>query len=369
VESYPGSLYLSQDRSLGIFVKHEVNVAVKESIDKVLNGASTAGPRLDRDVLRNLSRIVGEPNERQDENGPPTVLSHAEALHFEAIRAQFFLRDDLPNRIKRTCQVCHNTTVEDPAQLAQRAADAQRSYERNRFIDRLAAQSLSNSGHPVEGLMRMLYTPPKPSLDIFCPVCNGKNFDRARVTFCPECHNLRDESLLIQCPQCDYDFVAPVREHIWTTSANALREFNVSYKYSAVSNAARALDINMNNGQMKFLAGHITADTSIFGVARCRLIDNRKRNTLLLVTSAGICWCSRIYLVFAPGGSLKWAEVASAARTSNAIDDVRLTSRAGRTVTFGSFTGGGKALGIGVPGGVKAFDPQAIRQLIARMRG
>ncbi len=369
MESYPGCLYLSQDKNLGIFVQHEVNVAARESIDKVLSGASTAGPRLDRDVLRNLSKIVGEPTAQQDENGPPTVLSHAEALHFEAIRAQFFLRDDLPNRTKRTCQVCHNTTIEDPARLAQRAADIQRTYDRTRFIDRLAAQSLSNSGHPVEGMMRMLYTPPKPSLDIICPVCNGTEFDRSRVTFCPECHNLRDEFLLIQCPDCDYDFVAPVRERIWTTGANALREFNVSYKYSAISNAVRALDRNANDGQINFLAGHITVDTSIFGVARCRLIDNRRRNTVLLVTSEGICWCSRIYLVFTPGGSLKWEEVAGVSRTSNAVDDIRLALPAGKSVTFGSFIGGGKALGIGVPGGVKAFDTQTIRHLIAGMRG
>jgi hypothetical protein len=367
VDSHPGNLYLSPDKSLGIFVPHEFNIAARNIINEVLAGASTAGPGLDRDVLRNLTRIVGQPTAQQDENGPPVVLSRDEALHFEAIMAQFDLRYDLPDRIKRTCPVCDTTTIEDPAHLAQRAKDIQRDHDRNTFINNVAARQLIDSGHTVEGVFRMLLAPKKPSLDLPCHVCGGRQFDRSRTTFCPECHNRRDEFLLLQCPYCEHDFVASVREHIWTTGANALLAFNISYKQSAVINAVRALDRYALDKQIKFLLGHITADTSIFGVARCALIDNRKRDTVLLVTSECICWSSKRFLVLTEDSSLKWEEVADV--SSNTLNDVRLALSDGRTITFASFLGDGRALGVGASDRARAFDAQTIRHLITAMGG
>jgi hypothetical protein len=350
VENNPGGIYLSQDECLGIFVPHEHHVAAKNIIDGVLAGASTAGPQLDWDILKRLSKIVGEPTAQQDENGPPVVLSHTEALHFEAIVAQIYLGDYLPERVKRVCRVDGTWEIEDPVYLARRADNIQREYERSVFINNSAAQQQIDSGHLVAGAFRMLLAPQKPSLDIPCPGCGGTEYNRFSVTFCPECQNLREEFLLIQCPHCDHDFVAPIREHIWTTRADALRAFNISYKHSAVIDAVHGLDGYALDGQINHFLGQITADTGIFGVARCRLIDNRKRDTLLLFTSEGICWSSKRYRLYTEDGSLRWEQVASVSGNSNAAEDFRLALPDGITITFGSFTDNGKALDIGVPG-------------------
>lgn len=368
VESYPGSVYLSQDKSLGVFVRQELDVAAKNIIAEVLAGASTTGPQLDRGALRSLSKIVGQPAAHQAESGPPVVLSHAEMLHLEVIIAQSYLRQNLPDRVRRVCPVCAETAIEDPAYLAQREEEVRREYDRNKFISAVAAQGLDKSGHPFEALLRFLYTPPKRSLGIVCPVCGGRKFDRSRVTFCPRCHNLRDEFLLVQCPGCDYDFTASVRERIWTTGAEALQEFNVTSKYSAVTNAVRALGGHVRQGQISFLTEGVTAQTTLLGVARCGLIDNCRRDTVLLITSDGIRWCSKRHLAGAEGRSLKWAEVAAVPRVRSADGDVRLNLPDGRTVTFG-FIGAGKALGIGTAAGARALDAKAIWRLIAMTRG
>jgi hypothetical protein len=349
LENHPGEIYLSQDESLGIFATHEFHMAAKDIIDKVLAGASIAGPQPDRDVLRNLSKIVGKPTAQQDENGPPIVLSHVEALHFEAIMAQFYLRDYLPDRIKRVCPVDGTMAIEDPVYLAQRAEHIQREYDRNIFINNMTARQRIDSGHPVEGLFRLFLAPQKPSLDPVCPGCGSTEYDRFRVTFCPECKNRREEFLLVECPDCDHDFVASVREHIWTTGAKALQAFNVSYKYSAVINAVRDLDGYARDQQINHLLGQITADTGIFHVARCRLIDNRRRDTLLLLTTEGISWSSKRYGFFTEDGSLQWAQVASVSESSNGGDDFGLALPGGRTITFSSFTGNEKVLSIGIP--------------------
>jgi hypothetical protein len=344
MKSHPGEIYLTCDKSLGIFIPHEYHVAAKKMIDDALDGAD---PQLDRDALRNLREIVGHPAAHQDENGPPVILPRTEALHFEVIVAQFFLRRYLPERVKRVCQLDGTWRIEDPAYMAERADRIQREHDRNVLINNLAAQQQIDSGHTTAGLLRLLFPPQKPALEIPCDECGGVEYDRFKVTFCPGCRKRREESLLIQCPYCEYDFVASVREQIWTTSANALRAFNVSYKRSAVINAIHDLDGFATTRQVEYLLGHVTADTGLVDIARCRLIDNRRRDTLLLVTTDGVCWSSRKCLSFKKDGSLQWKQVASV----SGKNDYRLTMSGGATLTFSSFTSDGKALGIGVPDG------------------
>ena len=369
MEIYPGTVYLTQDKSLGMFVPQEYNVAAKSLIDEVLAGGSVAGEQVDFGVLRNLGKIVSEPAPHLDEKASPVVLTHAEAAHFEIIMAQFFLRSDLPYRIKRACRVCPRTTIEDPARVAQRAEEIQRSYESAVMSNRISAIQLANSGHSGLAILRMSASPPKPSTAIYCPDCDSSDFELSPVTFCPDCRDRRDELVLVRCPvpDCDFDFTASVRERVWTTSASALQQFNVSYKYSAVINAACALDNFVRNGQIDFLLQHVTAATGIFGVARCMWVNGRKRDTIMLVTSERICWSSKRLLVLTEGDSLSWADVTGAAKTNSATDDIELTLVNGATITFAQFIGNGQALGIGVPSTVLGFGVQTIRRLAASM--
>jgi hypothetical protein len=368
---YPGTVYLTQDKSLGIFVPQEYNVAAKSLIDEVLAGASVAGEQVNFGVLRTLCKIVGEPAPHLDEKASPVVLTHAEAVHFENIMAQFVLRSDLRYRIKRVCQVCGRTTIEDPARVAERAEQAQRTYESALIGTRISATQLANSGHSGLAMLRWLAAPPKPSTVIYCPDCDSNDFELSPVTYCPDCRDRRDELVLVRCPvpDCDHDFTASVRDRVWTTSASALQQFNVSYKYSAVINAACALDDFARSEQVDFLLQHVTADTGIFGVARCMWINGRKRDTIMLVTSEGICWSSKRLLVLTGSDSLSWADVTGAARTNSATDDIELTQANGATITFGQFTGNGQVLGIGVPSTLLGFGVQTIRRLAASMSG
>jgi hypothetical protein len=366
MESYPGAMYLSEDKSLGIFVPHEYNVTAKNIVDEILGGAAVAGPEVDREVLRNLAKIIGEPGAVRDESGPPVVLSHTEALHFEVVMAQFYLRAALPYRIKRVCRTCARTVVEDPVRVAQRAEHARRTYENAVTGNRISASQLVNGGHSGLAMLRLLSAPPKPSLEASCPSCDSTDFDRFEVTYCPACHSLRDEFLLIECPDCDHDFIASVREHVWTTADNARQDFNVSYKHSAVTNATATLDRFLRDGQLDFLKSHITADSGIFGVARCMLIDNRKRDTIILVTAEGIHWSSKRFLVLTEDRSVSWADIGRA-RTNSTGDGMELTLTNGGIITFDKFTGAGALLGIGVPDKLTDFDTQTIRSLAALM--
>jgi hypothetical protein len=343
-------------------------MATQGLIEEVLTGAmTTAGSQLDREVLRRLAGIVGRPMTEMDENGPPAVLTHAEALHLEAIVAQFYLRNKLPDRIKRSCQTCTFYAIEDPAYLAQREEEMQRIYDRSKLLDYIAAQQLADSGHEAEAYMRLFSAAPKPSLVMPCTECGSIKYDYSRVTYCPECRQRREELLLVECP-CGYDFIGSVREDIWTTVNLARQRYRTCYRQLVVLDAIYALDGWANTEQIVFLLDYIDVNTGIYGVARCSWVDYRKRNTLLLVTTEGIRWSSKRFLKFMTGRSVNWAEVSDAAAPNDAADSILVRLTDGSAVTFGSFIGDGRPLGIGVSTEVINFGARTIRRLASKKK-
>jgi hypothetical protein len=50
--------------------------------------------------------------------------------------------------------------------------------------------------------------------DYVCPRCQGLHAESSIITFCPNCHERRDEAVLHTCPRCHHDFGADLPEEV-----------------------------------------------------------------------------------------------------------------------------------------------------------
>lgn len=139
-----------------------------------------------------------------------------------------------------------------------------------------------------------------PSNEITCRNCNEvEKLTIEYVTYCPnpKCKKLRTESVLLQCPNCSYDFRTYSREQIWMPRIEALRQFNVYYKTIAISEAVASLYGSQMPDHVGILASDISQDETLLGISRCSMVGdsggNRRRDTVILFTSKKIVWVSQ----------------------------------------------------------------------------
>ncbi|MDO9455532.1 hypothetical protein, partial [Nocardioides sp.] len=113
------------------------------------------------------------------------------------------LREQLPLRLLTRCTTCRLEKVVNP--------DLARLRERARRSQALtSSMGMFLGGHgasPYVMLGRMAHLR-KSEPDYVCPRCQGLDADECVVTFCPQCGERRDESVLRTCPRCAHDFRA-----------------------------------------------------------------------------------------------------------------------------------------------------------------
>ena len=127
------------------------------------------------------------------------------------------LRSTLPLRIRPTCSACGlaNEKLVNPGK-----PKAGRSGEISDAIISTVDMAVE---HPVLAVVRLMGGVGKLRAgniaDIaVCERCDGVEFDSPTVTFCPSCRALREESILLTCPDCQAAFRPPAkRPPFWLT--------------------------------------------------------------------------------------------------------------------------------------------------------
>jgi DNA-directed RNA polymerase subunit M/transcription elongation factor TFIIS len=337
LNSFPGNVYMTPDRNEGVFLDPESCETLRNSIDATINEPKVAGPSLDLATLRELRATLDESKIPVNEDGPPVVLSRELAIYLELVIGQFFIAAEIPPKIQFSCRTCRNKWIDDPDRLAQHQADMQKAQNATTIMDTVATINMSYN-HPFLAILRDYgaRTRSQPNYEIRCGRCRGNQLTPQHVIFCPECGSLRDESVVLQCPKCNYDFRTHERGQIWTTSAEALREFNISYKTIAISEKVASLYGGVLPGQIINLTADISPDERLLGVCRCSIFGNRRRDTIILFTSEKIAWTAQ-GLLRSERGSAKWRQIQEISDPDDGTAGVWLKPTDAAPVFFGGF--------------------------------
>jgi hypothetical protein len=310
-------------------------------IDEVIAEPATAGPTLDVVVLRELRRLLGEVKVPVSEDAPPVMLSQELAIYLELIIEQIIIQQALPVKLQFTCNVCGTTWIDDPGRLAQLEADRKNARWSQILTDMVSVASLAEGGHDVLASLRAYgaMSRSQPSSESRCPECKEPP-DLRYVTYCPRCRNLRAETVLLECPDCIFDFRGLSSEQLWTTADEALGQFKVSYKQIAISEAARRLNKYARASQVNNLIADISPHEQLLGICRCTMVSGRSRDTLILLTSEKIVWT-----IQGLGGSerhtVQQNQVQEIDDQTGKLGIVRVKLANGGTVSFSNFIGRG----------------------------
>jgi len=342
INSFPGSVYATPDQSGAIFVVPESCHLLANVISEVINEPTTAGPTLDITVLRELLELIGEYKIPVNEDAPPVVLSQELAIYLQLIIEQIIIQSTLPVKLQFTCRDCGKVWLDDPDRIAQREAEQRNARRSQALFD------ITNVANAIEGHHKILagirgyaaLTRGQPNSDIRCSYCRGNRLDRKYVTFCPNCHELRTEAILLECTNCAYNFRDLSSGQLWTTVAEALDQFKLSFKQVAISEAMHSLYRYALPNQVNDLVSGLSPSEQLLGISRCGVVGNRRRNTFILFTSEKIVWTSQ-GLLSSERHMVPWNQVQELSDPADGSGDARLTLADGSTVVFSAFIGQG----------------------------
>jgi hypothetical protein len=291
ISSFPGIVYLTPDGNDGIFADSAECRLLAAVIDEVIAEPSMAGPTLDVTVLQELRRLLSEVKVPAIEDPSPVVLSQELAIYLELVIEQIIIQRALPVKFQFTCHVCGTNWRDDPDRLAQLEAGQKNARWSQIIADLVSVASLMEGGHKVLASIRAYgaLSRSQPSSGIRCPECKTKPSCRY-VTYCPRCHDLRAETVLLECPNCTYDFRSIPTERLWATADEALGQFKISYKQIAISEAVGRLHKYARPGQVNNLISDISPHEQLLGICRCAVVGGRSRDTIILFTSEKIVW-------------------------------------------------------------------------------
>lgn len=340
--SFPGSVYMTPDQNSGIFLSPNDCGVLVNFIGQVINAPTIAGPTLNLAVLRELQEILGESGIPASEGSPPTVLPQELAVYLEILCAQVFIQATLSIRIQFACKDCGLVWIDDPGRLAQREADLRKAKLSIGIIDATAIAGLIEGHHlllaGIRGYGAMSRN--RPNSDLRCGRCKGDELDLKYVSFCPNCHKLRTETVLLECPDCAYDFRNRSCGQFWATATETLSRFKVSYKQVTIDETVNSLYKHARPSQVNDLVSEISPSERLLGICACRMIGNHRGDAIILFTSEKIVWTIRRSL-YSERHSVNWNQIQEisgpADRPGNAW--IKLTN--GNTVAFSAFVGTG----------------------------
>ncbi|MQS11025.1 hypothetical protein F7Q99_01685 [Streptomyces kaniharaensis] len=142
----------------------------------------------------------------------PVPAEHREA--FEFLYRQFEIRSRLPVRTLCVCRDCLQTKVVN--------LDLKRLRERNHRLKTILSvvRATDDKGEisPFQ-IFGTLFQQAKFDPDFVCTRCESTEADEQPVTFCPACGDMRKESVLTTCSECEYDFDGLVADLVvWKTA-------------------------------------------------------------------------------------------------------------------------------------------------------
>ncbi len=185
-----------------------------EALDAMLTTGQLVSARpgpLPENLLRDVqtfvieleSRLQEESRHRTERLGGEDPLAiapeHVPVVTFLLQQAR--LRERLPLRLLMVCTTCRLEKVVNPdlARMRERS-------RRTRLLTTSFGAVLGTHGVSPYIMLGRMAQLKKSEPDFVCPRCQGLDADECLVTFCPQCGERRDESVLGTCSRCRHDF-------------------------------------------------------------------------------------------------------------------------------------------------------------------
>jgi len=281
---------------------------LRSMLDVLQARPTVAGPPLDVESVRRLARAVDFDG---DAPSSPIVLSEGEQRCLELMRDQAVIRDKLPTRVRQTCKACGDERIINPARLA-RAADEAKANASGKAL--LASAQLLGEGHPVLATLNLLTglgsgggPEEKPPI---CPRCEGDEYDHTPITFCPGCRAVRDESVLLRCPECEFEFLARRGdEPLWISTPDAVAQYDRARNQAALRRRAKDFENGLWPNQLQALVDAVDAGDRPLVMCRCGRPGEVGRYLALLLTTDHMVWAWESPLSGAKSGKLHWRDV------------------------------------------------------------
>jgi hypothetical protein len=329
-----GVVLLSAAQDRGVFLTSADLANLRETLDDIIEKPTVAGGPLDLTGLERLARAV----ELAEEDKAPITLQAIEESGLELVKEQAAIRANLPLRIRRTCKECGHQQVINPKRQAQQTQSS------GPGSDTVATSvSLLTEGHPFLATLN-LFTgsdssaagPEQPA----CTRCDGDDFGSDTVTICPGCRAFRDESVLLNCPECEFDFhTRAVNDPFWVPRQRAVTDAALARNATLLKDKAAG---QFWDGQLQAMAAALRPDEKLLGLCRCGLPTEVGRYVALLFTSNQLIWARQSPMSNTTSGCVRWSDVV-AVYPFNSVSDkgIQLDSRTGPALVFTNFKGTG----------------------------
>ena len=263
-------------------------------ITDILKRPTVAREALDLSVLREFLGQLDQVSRPTAPDWPPTIVSTKAQRLLRILAAQDTIRRKLPVRVLYRCTVCATPKITDPAHQIKKLQQEDATFIFDIIGALLGSLPDPNVGHE----------------ERICSNCEGANFEPAVfVTFCPECHALRDEKLLVTCPGCGFDFLSMSREDIWEGIEDAARRFRLSFNITLLEDAFPEFEHGLYKGQARALVDALSSDEVLHGMCRCAWYSELGRYVALLFTSLKIVWAWETPVSDTENGMAMWHDI------------------------------------------------------------
>lgn len=305
-----GVVLLSTTQERAVFLTGTDLTTLQETLAAIVDRPTVAGGPLDLAGLERLARAV----DLAEEDSAPTGLSAAEEAGLELLKNQAAIRSGLPLRIRRTCKECGHEHLVNPARQAQPAPAATGP---NSGLDTFATSvNLLSEGHPFLATLALFSgsgtdgAAAAGSAGPVCGRCDGDKFGSHVVTICPGCRAIRDESVLLTCPECEFDFLSRrTDDEFWVPPEKAIADAALARNVALLKEKAAGFENNLWPEQLQALLAALRPDERLFGMCRCGLPNQVGRYVALLLTSQQLVWTRQSPVASATGGNVPWSDV------------------------------------------------------------
>lgn len=346
------------DRAL--YLRIEEIAAYRELAMMVRRRPTVAGPPLAVEALDRLGESLAGDADIQ--------LSEAEADCLDLLRNQTLIRAALPLRIRPVCVAC-GLAAEKLVNPARPTKAAGKSGEVAETIIESVGMLAEN---PVLAVVRFVGGMGKIRADVQadlpgCVRCDGIEFDSHAVTFCPNCRAMREESVLVACPDCGVDFpVGRDARTLWTPRAQAVAAGRMAYAAERLGVAAGQLENSLYGGQKELLIAGLAAEDELIGLVRCGRPADTMRGVALLFTTGGLGWAHEVMTSKTVGGTVRWPQVTAVHLSGSPGQQVlALLVRDEAPLVFNRFKGNG----VNLSGRVCDFTAPGLHQLVCELTG
>lgn len=377
-----GLVCATADRGRAVFLGTQDITALQQSVDLVLQRPTVAGAPLDVAAFERLARALELADVAAlpvDTDLDPIVLSVPEQDALDLLQHQAAVRAGLPQRIRYTCTACGLARTVNPARQATAAKSAKSAADQQQagrlFGTMSTAAELLGAGHPFLATFSLLsaFDESSPQSagtpDLTCERCDGNEYDAIPITYCPGCREPRDETVLLTCPDCSFDFAARAKNPpFWSSPEVAAGSFWLTSARISLASKVAEFENGMFPGQRAALDNALTKDDRLVAMFRCRFPGQTLRSVAVLITSQALVWTRQSLVSQVSSGRIDWSLVTrlrptglgEADKFDCGIEIATDTELPTRLIDF-------RGVGLSLTGATQAFDLPGVYRLVSRL--